>query len=72
MMISNHRNSKSNEKMMKTIHDSNELNDQILETIKKCYEASDHKSTAQDNLLWESIMILARKIHDLEDNNYVK
>lgn len=34
--------------------------------------AVEHKSTTQDNLMWKCILILARRIYDLEDNNYVK
>ena len=71
-MYSNHKNEKTNKELSVEIHKSNDLNDQLLETVKKYCDSVEHKSTAQDNLMWESILILARRIHDLEDNNYVK
>ena len=71
-MYSNHKNEKSNQELSEEIHKSNDLNDRLLETVKKYCDSVEHKSTAQDNLMWESILILARRIHDLEDNNYVK
>lgn len=40
--------------------------------MKKLTETVQRKTNAQDNFMWESILILANKIHDLEDNNYVK
>ena len=71
-VYSNHKNEKSNQELSEEIHKSNDLNDQLLETVKKYCDSVEHKSTAQDNLMWKSILILARRIHDLEDNNYVK
>ena len=71
-VYSNHKNEQSNQELSEEIHKSNDLNDQLLETVKKYYDSVEHKSTAQNNLMWESILILARRIHDLEDNNYVK
>ena len=71
-VYSNHKNEKSNKELMNEIHESNDLNDQLLETVEKYCDSVEHKSTAQDKLMWESILILARRIHDLEDNNYVK
>lgn len=71
-LYSNHKNEQSNKELMNEINESNDLNDQLLETVKKYCDSVEHKSTAQDKLMWESILILARRIHDLEDNNYVK
>ncbi|TLQ21739.1 hypothetical protein FEZ38_06430 [Lactobacillus helveticus] len=71
-MYSNHKNEKSNKELMNEIHENNDLNDQLLKTVKKYCDSTERKSTAQDNLMWESILILARRIHNLEDNNYVK
>ena len=71
-LYSNRKNEKSNKELSEKIYKSNDLNDQLLETVKKYCDSTERKSTAQDNLMWESILILARRIHDLEDNNYVK
>lgn len=71
-MYSNHKNEKSNAELMREIHKSNELNNQLIDEVQKYYDSTNKKATAQDNLMWESILILARRIHDLEDNNYVK
>ena len=71
-VYSNHKNEKSNQELLEEIHKNNDLNDQLLESVKKYCDSVEHKSTAQDKLMWESILILARRIHDLEDNNYVK
>lgn len=71
-VYSNRKNEKSNKELSEEIHKSNDLNDQLLETVKKYCDSTERKSTAQGNLMWESILILARRIHDLEDNNYVK
>ena len=68
-VYSNHKNEKSNKKLSEEIHKSNDLNDQLLETVKKYCDSTERKSTAQDNLMWESILILARRIHDLEESN---
>lgn len=71
-MHSNHKNEKSNAELLKEIHKSNDLNDKLLKVVKTYCLSTDKKATAQDNLMWESIMILARRIHNLEDQNYVK
>ena len=71
-MHSNHKNKKSNKELMNEIYESNDLNNQLLKTVKKYCDSTERKSTAQDNLMWESILILARRIHNLEDNNYVE
>ncbi|WP_259684324.1 hypothetical protein [Lactobacillus helveticus] len=71
-IYSNHKNEMSNKELLDEIHKSNDLNDQLLKTAQKCCDSTERKSTAQDNLIWDSIKILARRIHDLEDNNYVK
>lgn len=71
-VYSNHKNEKSNKELSEEIHKSNDLNDQLLETVKKYCDSVEHKSTTQDNLMWECILILARRIRDLEDNKYVK
>ena len=68
-VYSNRKNEKSNQKLSEEIHKSNDLNDQLLETVKKYCDSTERKSTAQDNLMWESILILARRIHDLEESN---
>lgn len=68
-LYSNRKNEKSNKKLSEEIHKSNDLNDQLLETVKKYCDSTERKSTAQDNLMWESILILARRIHDLEESN---
>lgn len=68
-VYSNHKNEKSNQELSEEIHKSNDLNDQLLETVKKYCDAVEHKSTTQNNLMWESILILARRIHDLEESN---
>lgn len=74
-IISNHKNRKSNDKTIEEIHKSNDLFDSLLKEIQaneKLTETVQRKTNAQDNFIWESILILANKIHDLEDNNYVK
>lgn len=68
-LYSNRKNEKSNQELSEKIHKSNDLNDQLLETVKKYCDSTERKSTAQDNLMWESILILARRIHDLEESN---
>lgn len=68
-LYSNRKNEKSNQELSEEIHKSNDLNDQLLETVKKYCDSTERKSTAQDNLMWESILILARRIHDLEESN---
>ena len=68
-LYSNRKNEKTNKKLSEEIHKSNDLNDQLLETVKKYCDSTERKSTAQDNLMWESILILARRIHDLEESN---
>ena len=68
-LYSNRKNEKSNKELSEEIHKSNDLNDQLLETVKKYCDSTERKSTAQDNLMWESILILARRIHDLEESN---
>lgn len=74
-MISNRKTRKSNIETIEEIHKSNDLFDSLLEEVQaneKLTEAVQHKATAQDNFMWESIVILAKRIHNLEDNNYVK
>lgn len=74
-LFSDYKTMKSNNDLMKEIHKSNDLFDSLLEEVQaneKLTETVQHKATAQDNFMWESILILANKIHDLEDNNYVK
>ena len=68
-VYSNRKNEKSNKELSEEIHKSNDLKDQLLETVKKYCDSTERKSTAQDNLMWESILILARRIHDLEESN---
>ncbi|CCI88369.1 hypothetical protein BN107_000059 [Lactobacillus phage phiAQ113] len=68
-VYSNYKNKKSNQDLSEEIHKSNDLNDQLLETVKKYCDSTERKSTAQDNIMWESILILARRIHDLEESN---
>lgn len=71
-MYSNHKNKKSNKELLDKIYQTNALNNQLLKTVKKYCDSTERRSTAQDNLMWESILILARRIHNLEDNNYVE
>lgn len=74
-LFSDYKTMKSNNDLMKEIHKSNDLFDSLLEEVQaneKLTETVQCKATAQDNFMWESILILANKIHDLEDNNYVK
>lgn len=71
-VYSNHKNEKSNAELLEELHKSNKLNKQLLNEVKKLAESSDNKATAQDNILWDSIIILAKRIHDLEDNYFVK
>lgn len=74
-MISNRKTRKSNIETIEEIHKSNDLFDSLLKEIQaneKLTETVQRKTNAQDNFMWESILILANKIHDLEDNNYVK
>ena len=74
-IASNIQNQKSNQQVIKEIHKSNDLFDSLLKEIQaneKLTETVQRKTNAQDNFMWESILILANKIHDLEDNNYVK
>ena len=67
-MYSNHKNEKSNQELLDEIHKSNDLNDELLNTVKEYIQSTDKKATTQDNILWDSIIILAKRIHDLEDN----
>lgn len=74
-MISNRKTRKSNIETIEEIHKSNDLFDSLLKEIQaneKLTETVQRKTNAQDNFMWESILILTNKIHDLEDNNYVK
>ena len=74
-MISNRKTRKSNIETIEEIHKSNDLFDSLLKEVQaneKLTETVQRKATAQDNFMWESILILANKIHDLEDNNYAK
>lgn len=74
-IASNIQNQKSNQQVIKEIHKSNDLFDSLLKEIQaneKITETVQRKTNAQDNFMWESVLILARRIHDLEDNNYVK
>lgn len=69
-MWSNHKNEQSNDELMAEIHKSNELNKGLIKEIQKYCSSTSKRATAQDNLLWESIMILARKIHELENSSH--
>ena len=60
-LFSDYKTMKSNNDLMKEIHKSNNLTIAIKD-----------RTNAQDNFVWESVLILARRIHDLEDSNYVK
>lgn len=74
-LFSDYKTMKSNNDLMKEIHKSNDLFDSLLEEVQaneKLTETVQRKTNAQDNFMWESILILANKIRDLEDNNYVK
>lgn len=74
-LFSDYKTMKSNNDLMKEIHKSNDLFDSLLEEVQaneKLTETVQCKATAQDNFMWESILILAKRIHNLEDNNYVK
>lgn len=71
-MYSNHKNEKSNQELLDEIHKSNDLNDKLLNMVKEYIQTTDKKATTQDNILWDSIIILAKRIHDLEDNYFVK
>lgn len=74
-LFSDYKTMKSNNDLMKEIHKSNDLFDSLLEEVQaneKLTETVQCKATAQDNFMWESIIILAKRIHNLEDNNYVK
>lgn len=71
-MYSNHKNEKSNQELLDEIHKSNKLNNWLLDEVKKYAKTTDKKVTTQDNILWESVIILAKRIHDLEDNYFVK
>ena len=71
-MYSNHKNEKSNQELLDEIYKSNDLNDKLLNTVKEYMQTTDKKATTQDNILWDSIIILAKRIHDLEDNYFVK
>ena len=74
-MISNRKTRKSNIETVEEIHKSNDLFDSLLKEVQAnedLTETVQRKTNAQDNFMWESILILANKIHDLEDNNYVK
>lgn len=74
-LFSDYKTMKSNNDLMKEIHKSNNLFDSLLEEVQaneKLTETVQCKATAQDNFMWESIVILAKRIHNLEDNNNVK
>lgn len=74
-LFSDYKTMKSNNDLMKEIHKSNDLFDSLLEEVRANEDltiAIKDRTNAQDNFVWESILILARRIHDLEDSNYVK
>lgn len=71
-MYSNHKNEKSNKELLDEIHKNNDLNGKLLNTVKEYMQTTDKKATTQDNILWDSIIILAKRIHDLEDNYFAK
>lgn len=74
-IASNIQNQKSNQQVIKEIHKSNDLFDSLLEEVRANEDltiAIKDRTNAQDNFVWESVLILARRIHDLEDSNYVK
>ena len=70
-MYSNHKNEKSNRLLMDSIKKSNDLNNKMLSTVKEYADSTDGKITIGDRILWQSILILANRIHDLEDHRYV-
>lgn len=47
-------------------------NKNLLKQVENLTEAAKRKSTAQDNLLWQSIIILANEISNLEGKSDVK
>ena len=55
------------EHVLDEIHKINDLNDKLINTVKEYIQTTDKKATTQDNILWDSIIILAKRIHDLED-----
>lgn len=68
----------SNTKLAKKIDDVNQSIDELSKddddfqkSIDELVTASQNKSTAQDNVLWKSIIILAKEINDLKDRHYV-
>lgn len=78
LIIADIRDIKSNRNLSKQIAElkamltqSTKNEDQFIKTTTDMVVASQNKSTAQDNDLWKSIMILAEQIHDLRDDHYV-
>lgn len=67
-----HLNMKSNKELMKSIHESNDIFESFLDELKaseNLTESYADKSNAQYNFNRTAIMILARRIHDLEESN---
>lgn len=62
---------KSNRHINKMLKDDIKVRQDFIDSANDLIIASQNKSTAQDNLLWRSIIILAKRIHELEDNRYV-
>lgn len=77
-MYSQHKTLKSNREveaeigfLEKLVNKDLASNKNLLKQVENLTDAAERKSTAQDNVLWKSIMILAKEINKLEDKNRV-
>lgn len=70
-LYSNHKAIKSNKKVSKQLAEDIETRNKFIKVSSDLIDAADNKSTSQDNVLWESIIVLAKRIHELESNHYV-
>lgn len=73
-----HKTEKSNKEVLENIDALTDLvnksikqNDYFTDQTDKLINATDKKSTAQANFLWKSVIILANRISDLEDQQNV-
>lgn len=53
------------------VNKSIKQNDNFVDKMEKLADATDKKATSQDNMLWESVIILAKKISNLENQQNV-
>lgn len=70
-IYSNYKAIKSNKKVSKQLTEDIEARKKFIKVSNDLVIAAERKSTAQDNYLWKCILILAKRINELENNHYV-